>query len=250
MIENLQRLPRQRCRALEEAATDFFFLQNRGYPRASALEWVGNRYALTQPERQLLHRGVFAQGDALRRRSKRCQGADWRNECLVVDGHNVQITVESAILGRSLLIANDGALRDVAGLSARFRFTEASEVALDMIFRVLEEFRPARTLFLFDAPMSHSGLIASRYRQRLKTLGLAGEARAVPVPEREFCYAECVVSSSDHAVLEQARQWLDLARWAIDGSGMLQQVLDFSSLVLTHAVPEAGLRFFPPPLDF
>ena len=249
-MDDSQRLPRQRCRLLEQAATDFFFLQNRGYPRASALDWVGNRYALTQRERHLLHRGVFAQGDALRRRSKRCRGTDWRQGLLVVDGHNVQITVESAILGRPLLLANDGALRDVAGQSAQFRFTEASEIALDMIFRVMEEFRPERTLFLFDAPMSHSGLLASRYRQRLRALGLAGDARAVPVPEREFPYSECVVSSSDSAVLEQARQWLDLARWALDSAGALQLMLDFSSLVSTQGVPETRLRFFPPLLDF
>lgn len=250
MIDESQQLPQQRYRVLEQAASDFFFLQNRSYPRASALDWVGNRYALMQQERQLLHRGVFAQGDALRRRSKRCQGADWHNGWLVVDGHNVQITVESAILGRPLLLANDGALRDTAGQSARFRFTEVSELALDMIFRVLEEFRPGKTWFLFDAPMSHSGLLASRYRQRLRALGLHGEARAIAVPEREFPYAECVVSSSDQVVLEQARQWLDLARWAIDSAGALQWMLDFSSLVFTQGVSEPRLRFFPPVLDF
>ena len=42
-------------------------------------------------------------------------GSGWRLKLLVVDGHNVQITIESFIEGRPLLKANDGALRDLAG---------------------------------------------------------------------------------------------------------------------------------------
>src|SRR5512139_3204827 len=112
---------------LNRAARDFFFLQNQGYPRRSALDWVGNRYGLDHLERQLLHRGVFSQADALRRLARRPRGMIWQEEWLVVDGHNVHITVESSLLGRPLLKANDGAVRDLAGQSARFRLTEASQ---------------------------------------------------------------------------------------------------------------------------
>lgn len=232
----------QRRIKLFEAAADFFFLQNRRYPRASALEWVGNRYELIALERQLLHRGVFGPAEALGRRSKRCQGADWQCECLFVDGHNVQITVESALLGRPLLKANDGALRDLAGLSAKFRISEASELALDMIFRFLEEFRPRHATFLFDAPMSQSGLLASRYRERLKAAGLAGEARAVAVPENEFPYERCVIASSDQAVQEKARKWLDLASAVIEYAGTLRLSADFSSFT---RVFQMDSHFFP-----
>jgi hypothetical protein len=215
-----------------QAASDFFFLQNRRYPRSSALEWVGNRYQLFHLERQLLHRGVFSQSAALGRSAKQCKGADWQSEWLIVDGHNVQITVESAILGRPILAANDGALRDLAGESSQFRLTETSQMATDMIFRFLGEFRPRKALFLFDAPMSHSGRLADAYRQRLKAEGLKGEARAVPVPEREFPYTEGVIASSDHAVLNDSMHWVDLARLVIDWSISLQLTADFSSFVM------------------
>jgi hypothetical protein len=223
---------------LSQAAADFYFLQNRGYPRASSLEWVGNRHQLTELERLLLHRGVFGQAEALRRRAKESLGADWRKEWMVVDGHNVQITVESSILGRPLLRGNDGALRDLAGESSRFRFTEVSRLAMDMIFRFLEEFRPRKVLFLFDAPMSHSGLLADAYRRNLKSLGIKGDARTAPVPEREFPYSQCVVASSDQAVLNMAVRWLDLARAAIDAAGSANLTADFSSVVLARAQEE------------
>lgn len=214
-----------------QGAADFFFLQNRHYPRSASLEWVGNRYQFNYPERQLLHRGVFSQAEILKRRAKRCRGAEWQKGYLIVDGHNVQITVESALLGRPFLVANDMAVRDLAGQSANFRFTEASEMALDMIFSFLEEFRPRKILFLFDAPLSHSGLLAERYRQRLKKIGLRGDARAVPVPEREFPYQQGVIACSDHAVLNEAVRWIDLARRIIDRNSLCRPIADFSDLI-------------------
>lgn len=223
-------LPKERWQTLSQAAADFFYFQNHSYPRSSALEWVGNRHGLTRVERELLHRGVFSQKDALQRQAKRCSGSEWLQEWLVVDGHNVQITVESFILGRVLLKANDGALRDLAGQSAKFRFSEISELAMDMLFRFLEEFRPKKALFLFDSPMSHSGLLADAYRRRLKSLGIPGGSRTSRVPEREFPYGECIVASSDHSVLEDSLKWLDLASCAIAFSGSLRLTADFSPL--------------------
>jgi hypothetical protein len=218
---------------LYRAAEDFFWLQNRRYPRKTCLELVGNRYQLHRLERQFLHRGVFSQWQLLSRHAKRCLGEAWQSENLVVDGHNVQITVESGILGRPLLLANDGVVRDLAGQSARYKLSEVSELALEAILQCLSESRPREVLFLFDAPMHHSGLLASRYRRRIKALGLCGEARTAPVPEREFPYAESVVASSDQAVLDAATHWLDLARRVLERSGLAYPVMDFSALVLT-----------------
>lgn len=216
---------------IAQASQDFFFFQNRGYPRTSALDWVGNRYELTQIERQLLLRGVFGQETALRRRARRCSGEAWLDHPLVVDGHNVQITVESAVLGRPLLKANDGALRDLAGQSARFRVTEVSEVAQDWIFGFLGQFRPREVLFLFDAPMSHSGLLAEQYRRRLRMNGLRGASRAVPVPESEIPPHGCMVASSDQAVIDGVMGWLDLAHASIEWSATLQLFADFGCLL-------------------
>ncbi|MCK8600231.1 DUF434 domain-containing protein [Desulfoferrobacter suflitae] len=228
------------CR-LYQAASQFFYLQNQCYPRESALQWVGNRCDLTGTERELLQRGVFSQETALRRRAKRCAGSDWQQQLLVVDGHNVHITLESALLGRFLLIGNDGALRDLAGQSAAFKFSQVSEMAMDLLFSFLGEFRPNRILFLFDAPLSRSGHMAEQYRRRLRSLGLAGEARTAPVPEHEFPCREGVVASSDRAVLDASTAWLDLARWVIDFSLSWQAAADFTTLipvnVLVHKEP-------------
>ena len=226
-----------RSEVISQAAVDFFYFQNRLYPRRAALDWVGNRYCLTEAERHLLHRGVFSQRDALRRLSLRCLGNGWMGRRLFVDGHNVQISVESAIRGRTLLKANDGAVRDLAGESSKYRFTETSEMAMDVIFRFLGEFRPVEAVFLFDAPMSHSGDLAASYRGRMKKMGIRGDAAAVPVPEREFPVSECVIASSDGAVIDRSPRWFDFASAAMAAADLRQITMDFSHL-LTTRVPE------------
>lgn len=219
---------------LLQAARDFFYLQNRLYPRRAALDWVGNRYRLAEMDRHLLNRGVFSQLNALKRLGLRCMGSNWLKQRLFVDGHNVQITVESAIRGRTLLKANDGALRDLAGESSKFRLSETSEMAMDVIFRFLEEFRPPETIFLFDAPMSHSGSLASAYRQRMKAMGLRGDARAVAVPEREFPFPECVAASSDQEVIDRSSLWFDLAGAALAAADLQKIDMDFSFLIMVQ----------------
>lgn len=222
------RLSNQRRHLLQRAAADFQELQERRYPRAAALDWVGNRYRLLRWERQLLDRGVFPLRDALARLGKRVLGSAWRRKPVFVDGHNVQITVESVLSGRPWLIANDGAVRDISGLSAKYRMGPTTEQAMRLITAFLERFRPCFICFLFDAPMSHSGELAALYRRRLAELAIASEARAVPVPEQEFVYQASVIAGSDRVVLNASSEWLDLARRALYFSRPRSPWIDFS----------------------
>ncbi len=192
---------------------------------------VGNRYDLNHREREVLHRGVFSSTDSLRRRGKRVLGTGWLTHRLMVDGHNVQITVESALLNRFTVLATDGALRDIAGLSARYRMNRVTFAVINLVIDYLHRFQPREIVFLFDAPMSQSGRLASLYRQQMRRLGMPGEARAVAVPESQFDYHGAVLAGSDRVVLDGARRWLDLARRVIDHHGVCCQRVDFSPLV-------------------
>ncbi len=216
---------------LVEAALDFYLLLNRGYPRGSALQWVGNRYGLARPDRDILERGVFNQSEALRRRSKKAKGSRWRRLPLFVDGHNVHITVESALRERALLVGNDGALRDIASVSRAFRPDSVSEEALGMICCFLGKFPGREIHFYFDAPMSRSGELAHRYRSEMKRWGIGGTARAVPVPERLFPSRGGVVASSDRIVIDKSEHWIDLARRVIDYFRIAVPAYDFSLLL-------------------
>ena len=163
-----------------------------------------------------------------------------------MDGHNVQITVESYIEGRPLLKANDGALRDLAGLSSRYRMTETSNMAMDMVFRFFEQFPPGEVLFLFDEPMSRSGELAAIYRDRLIRAGISGGARAMPVPEREFPYDTCVAASSDRAVMDSSSRWMDLACLIIEYFGAPRITADFSGIILADSAQKTPVRRWRP----
>jgi len=197
------------------AAEDFRYLLNRGYPRKAALELVGNRYGLTADQRHLLHRGVFAAVDAGRRRSKRISIRDLRQKKLAIDGYNVLITVEATLAGRPLVLGDDGFVRDISGLSGNFRKSQKTGGALQRIFDVLKQGKPQHTLFLFDAPISMSGKLAQEVRERLQNKNLAGDAMAVPVPERILLGFPGVVATSDTAIIDRSQEVLDLAGYLV-----------------------------------
>lgn len=216
------------------AAEDFFFLSTRGYDRNHVLEVVGNRYNLSASERDILRRGIFGQRVALLRRGKKFTSTLWQNKIIMIDGHNVHITLESIILGRTIVYANDGVLRDVARISGKFRLSPATDYIIDLIVSFFLAYPPKTMCVLFDAPISKSGELASLYRRRLAQAGIKAVCVAVPVPERQFDYDNAIISSSDGAVLDRAVQWVDLPKFIISyrNISISSLFVDFSSLIM------------------
>ena len=195
----------------QNAAKNFRYLLNRGYPRKAALDLVGNRYRLTFDERHLLHRGVFSGSDSKLRRNKKISKKSVHHKDLAIDGHNVLITLEAGLSGRPLILGDDGFVRDISGLSGNFRKSKRTEEALHLIFDVIKILNPRHTLFLLDSPMSKSGELAQEIRERLKKEKLSGDAQAVKVPEKILIGFRGVVATSDTALIDQSKKVFDLA---------------------------------------
>jgi len=196
---------------LQEAAGDFRYLLNRGYPRKASLELVGNRYGLDYDQRHLLHRGVFSDADSRSRRKKRIPVGHVRNKDLAIDGHNVIITIEAGLSGRPLVFGDDGFIRDISGLSGAFKKTLKTEEALQLIFSALMKVKPRQTLFLFDSPISMSGKLAREVRDLLMEHHLRGDATAVRVPEHILIGFPGMIATSDTAIIDQSKKVVDLA---------------------------------------
>jgi hypothetical protein len=198
-----------------KATEDFCYLLNRGYPRKTTLELVGNRYGLTSDERHLLHRGVFSSSDSQARQKKKISIQEVRNKDLAIDGHNVLITIEAGLSRRPLILGDDGFIRDISGLSGSFKKTESTEKAIQFIIHTIKIIKPRQTLFLFDAPISMSGELAQEVRSQLKRENLLGEAMAVKVPEKILIGFPGIIATSDTAIIDQSKKVLDLAGYII-----------------------------------
>ena len=215
---------------LRIAAADFLYLMDRGYPRSASLQLVGNRYNLNALHREVLHRGVFAREEADRRKSCLVSLEQLDNSRLLVDGHNVLITTESGLAGRPLIAANDGLIRDVAGISHRYRISSLTHEAIDHIFRLLHNHPPRETLLFLDAPIRQSGELAAILRSSLKSWNLTGDAQALKVPEKQLIGGKGVVASSDSAILDGVKQAFDLAAAVIKSLPERVNLIDFTFL--------------------
>ena len=197
--------------SLQPAAADFRYLLNRGYPREASLTLVGNRYNLPRDARQILHRGVFADELAQARRAKLKPLSRLAGQPLALDGHNVLITIESALKGRVLVAADDGFIRDVAELSGAYRDSPATRRALGLLAGHLARHAPGPLTVLYDAPMQRSGELARETREIFAARGLAVDARAVAVPERELLTFAGAVATSDTHLIDAQKVLVDLA---------------------------------------
>jgi hypothetical protein len=121
------------------------------------------------------------------------------------------ITVEAGLSGRPLILADDGFIRDVSGLSGRFKKTAVTEKAIHLIVTFLKKWRPRHTLFLFDAPISKSGILAQELRALLRKESLSGDAMAVKVPEKILIGFSGVIATSDTAIIDRSGRVVDLA---------------------------------------
>ena len=194
-----------------EAAADFRYLLNRGFARESALILVGNRYQLKREERDLLRRGVIPDRVAADRAAKLKPLKAMAGAELVVDGHNVLITLESALAGGRLVLADDRIIRDIARASRNHVFGPLTDQALNLILDAFKRYRPAGIDFLFDAPVSHSGRLAERVGRMLDRAGLPGRARAASGVDARLKNHFGLIATSDGPVIDASLGAVDLA---------------------------------------
>lgn len=196
--------------ALGPAATDLRWLLSRGYPRETSLTLVGNRHDLDRTGREILRRGVMSSLTAARRRGKLRPPEAVARRPLALDGHNVILTLESALTGRLLVRGDDGVIRDIARAARGYRLTEASRRTVDLLLGYLARLKPASVNVWLDRPVSHSGRLAELIRAGLAHRGLDGDCRTAPVPERELIPFAGLVASADGELIEACPEPIDL----------------------------------------
>lgn len=204
---------------LRKAAADLRYLLNyltsKGYQKRSVVRLVGDRYLLDKSQRHLLYRSICSEEEARARKAKLVSLPQVQGSRLAIDGYNVLITIESAIAGKTIILSDDGLVRDIAGVFGRYKTTPTTYQALELIFEALKEGQPETALFFLDSPISMSGELAASIRRMLKEKGLAGDARAVDGPGKELLEYGQVIASSDSILIDRAEKVFDLAGYVI-----------------------------------
>ncbi len=193
------------------AARDLRFLLGRGYPKKTSISFIGNHFQLHQGERDLLYRGVFSKVQARARQTKKVDIKAIKGEKLVIDGHNVLITLESALKGRPLLLADDGFVRDISRVFCHFRATESTKTAWSLIERLLLDYLPCHVTVVLDAPISRSRELAARIRRWMKNTDINGDAIAANMPESYLLGLDGIKASADSGIIDHSARVFDLA---------------------------------------
>lgn len=204
--------------ALVEAARDYRYLLDRGYPTDATLKLAGDRHRLTRDERMVLYRGVLGSAASASNRSRLTADYVAGGE-LCVDGYNVLFTLMNYLRGASLFLCTDGLLRDSGGVHGHVPDGDAFGKAVGLLVDGLARPGMGAALVALDAPVSSSGRHAAMLREAARAAGLEVVVElarsADPVLKAR---ATGVVATSDSAVVAAAAvPVFDLARCVLEG---------------------------------
>jgi len=222
------------------AIKDLVWLLDRGYPKKSSIELVGNRYGLSREERLMLYRGVFETETCTMRRRKKVSEHDVQKAGeLYIDCYNLIITLRSYLLGRPVFRGLDGYVRDTAGVYGNLSYDNMVSRILSVITESLEALfgvsgkktsakkannekvndKGVLVQFYLDAPVSRSGDLALDINKVQVREPLILKAVLSRNPDLEMLEMHDnsggIIVSSDTVVIDRAKRIFDFAEWII-----------------------------------
>ena len=205
-----------------DALEDYRYLLDRGYNRFSALNFVTDRYLLTKEERNILLRVAYPLKDADIIKKKIVKPRDIFGKKLYVDGYNVIITIESILRGKPVFLCDDGIIRDISLTFSRFKISEHTVKALQIIKEFIGNYKPENTVFILDKPKKWSGKLAELIYKAFQ--GLNVKVVLSKSPDKEVSRGE-IIASSDSQILIKSNRVIDIPSWVLNKLGVGPVVL-------------------------
>ncbi len=213
---------------LREGASDLSWLLARGYAIPSALKLVGDRWSLTERQRMAIRRAASSDAARFDRLSRQVAPVRMKDRPLMIDGFNVVTTVESALGGGIVLLCRDQTYRDLAGIHGTYRRVVETLPALSLIGRTLSALEVPRARWLFDRPVSNSGRVRSLVHELAREREWEWEVDLVDNPDAVLKKSDGVIATSDSAILDRCKIWLNLARIVVDRECPEATIIDLS----------------------
>ncbi len=201
---------------LKQALGDFSLLLSKGYADKCALKLVCDRFSLTERQRLAVMRSACSEEQLKDRKNREVKIYNIAGQTVAVDGYNVLITIEAALSGGIIFVGRDGCFRDLASLHGTYRKVEETIPAVKLINEFLKEASVAKVLWLLDSPVSNSGRLKTLIQQLAKENNWNCEVRLSISPDYELIRSDFLAATSDSAILDGCKKWLNLARAIIE----------------------------------
>ncbi|MBN2271843.1 MAG: DUF434 domain-containing protein [Sedimentisphaerales bacterium] len=213
---------------LRLAMADYAMLLTKGYAQKSSLKLVGDKFSLTERQRLALMRSACSDGQLASRTRRRVPIEAVAGQRIAIDGYNVLITIEAAISGGVIFKGRDGCYRDLASIHGTYRKVTETIPAVELIGRFLKEAGAAGALWLLDKPVSNSGRLKTLIADLAKQNDWPWEIDLVISPDAVLTKGDSIVATSDSAVLDACKKWLNLATEIITQKLPSATIIDLS----------------------
>jgi len=161
-------------------------------------------------------RSACSDQQQMSRKQRQVKLTDLAGKPIAIDGYNVLITVEAAMSGAVIFKSRDGCLRDLASIHGTYRKVTETIPAVQLIGKFLKEHNVDNCLWLLDSPVSNSGRLKTLIGELAQKNNWNWEIKLLISPDAELVRTDMVVASSDSAVLDRCKSWVNLARAIIE----------------------------------
>jgi hypothetical protein len=154
-----------------------------------------------------------------------------------IDGFNVLTTLEAALSGGPILRGRDGCYRDMASMHGSYRTVTETRAAICRVGQVLQEERPRCCHWLLDQPVSNSGRLKTMLREVAEANQWNWSVELVADPDPVLGQCGHVVATADGVILDEVRQWFNLAAVVVEKKIPGAWMVDLSSASATRCGP-------------
>jgi hypothetical protein len=200
---------------LKIAQEEVEWLLNRGYKLSSIIDLIGGHYQFSSRQRTALQRATSSKAQYEKRKAASLPVEAYKEDCIYIDGFNLIITLEVALSGSVLILGNDGALRDLAGLRGTYRLIDKTDEALKLIGEAFRKLKVPEAKFFLDAPVSNSGRLRSRILEHAYSWGIPVEVELIPNADPILSKMGRIVTG-DSIILDECKSWFNLSREIIE----------------------------------
>ncbi len=156
------------------------------------------------------------------RESKRVSCSDLENCSVAVDGYNVLIAVESILKGHCMWLGDDGYVRDTRGIFRKFRMTDDTFQAVDIVLRLLHTQNVKSVHIILDSQISNSGELAAYLFKELEKYQLDGDAFTSKHADHDLKMEDSdIVATADGVIIDAVDHVVDIPACIMDMMGII-----------------------------